>query len=260
MMASFAVAGPPYTIDGDLTDWGITPFTDWAPDSPTAECEVHDFNGLNPIDNPDPYPDSPYGNELFDVEMMCFDDYTGIAYFASVTSMPPGGDSGYIMGDLALDIDADSTTGEYGYEYGIKLIGPDKGMICYMPDWHPVTDILINTPGSFTCDGPSSVVQPVKADVSYVNAGITDYPIGCTSGDFCYDNYIIEIKAMKSMIGLPEGESGPVHFTQSCGNDDIHLWITWDYALPEFVSAGVPLLILVLAPGLSYVFVRKRRK
>ncbi len=259
MMASFAVAGPPYTIDGDLSDWGIVPFSDWVADSPTADCVVHDYDGTNPVDNPSPY-DYPYGGELFDIEMMCFDDGPGVAYFATVTSMPEAGYGSYLMGDLALDMDSDGTTGEYGYEYGIKMTGPNKGLICYMPNWYPATDIHINDPSTFTCDGASSVAYIEKAMVSWANAGVNDYAAGCSPvGGVCLRNWVIEVKVKKALIGLPEGDTGAIHFTQSCGNDDIELYIDWDYALPEFVTMGVPLLILLLAPGMAYVFVRKRR-
>jgi len=256
MVASYASA---YTVDGSLSDWGITPFTDWTPDSPTAECQVHDYDGTNPIDNPSPYPDSPYGGELFDIEMMCFDDAPGMAYFASVVSMGPNGYGSFSMGDLALDLDSNPSTGMLGYEYGIKINGSNRGDICYLPKWHNATDIKPNSPAYFTCDGPGSVLKGEKATVKYVDAGIKDYPAGCTSGPHCTHNYIIEVGVKKSLIGLPEGDSGPIHMTQNCGNDDIHLWIDWDYQLPEFVSAAVPLLILIGAPTAAFVLVRKKK-
>jgi hypothetical protein len=256
MLASYAAA---YTVDGSLSDWGITPFTDWTPSSATANCEMHDYNGTNPIDNPSPFPDSPYGGELFDIELMCFDDAPGMAYFGSVVSMPPTGYGTYTMGDLALDLDANPSTGMLGYEYGIKLTGPDAGQICYLPKWKNATDIKPNSPGQFTCDGVGSVIKGEKATVKYVSAGIKDYPIGCTSGSHCLQNYVIEVGVKKSLIGLPEGTSGPIHLSQNCGNDDISLWITWNHQLPEFVTAGVPLLILVLAPAAAFVLVRKRQ-
>jgi len=33
-MSGTAWAG--YTIDGSLSDWGVTPFTDWAPNPPAS--------------------------------------------------------------------------------------------------------------------------------------------------------------------------------------------------------------------------------
>jgi len=260
MIASYASA---YAVDGNLADWGITPFTDWVPSSPTANCIEHDYDGTNPLDNPSPYPDSPYGGELFDIEMMCFDDAPGMAYFTSLVSMGPQGYGTYFMGDLALNLDNNPATGMLGYEYGIKLTnknGGQIGQICYLPNWHNVTDIKPYSPAYFTCDGPGSLLKGEKATVKYVDAGIKDYPVGCTSGGTCLPNYVIEIGAKKALLGMPAtGLSNPIHLTQICGNDDIELTIDWDHALPEFVSAGVPLLILVLAPAAAFAYVKKRK-
>ena len=31
-----------YVIDGDLSDWGVTPFTDWAPNRSTVDYVIED--------------------------------------------------------------------------------------------------------------------------------------------------------------------------------------------------------------------------
>lgn len=245
-----------YTVDGDLSDWGVDPFVDWVPDSPTADWAEEDYDGTNPEPGPT-YP-NPYGGELFDYEAMYFDDYYdgvlgGMAYFATVTSIGPDGYGSYVAGDLALDTNDDGDP-----EYGIKLVGPDKGQVCLNPNWISASDITANDPTSFTCDGPSSVVTGM-ADVAYVNAGIKDYPAGCTSGPGCLDNYIVEVAVKKVYIGLPEmGETSQLHITQSCGNDAIDIDIDWDYQLPEFASMLAPLFILLTVPSAAYVMVKKR--
>ena len=80
----------------------------------------------------------PFGGEYNDLEAIFFDQDANYIYIAVVTSENPdsGGDSA--PGDLALNMDRSSATGEYGYEYGVK-IGTATGLsqwdICYMPDW-----------------------------------------------------------------------------------------------------------------------------
>ena len=254
IMVMPVMAVSPYTVDGDLSDWGVTPFTDWVCDSSTCDMVEEDFNGTNPEPG---YPPIPYGGELFDMEAMYFDDYYddilgGMAYFGIVVSMPPGGYGPYHMGDLGIDTDNDPATGEYGFEYGIKLTDPNKGQVCYMPDWHKtVHGILANSPANFTCDGPSSVVMGT-ADVVYVDANIPE------PSDSSH-NYIIEIGVRKVLIGLPEmGDTSELHATQSCGNDLIELEVDWDYPLPEFVMGGVAVAILLISPAFGYLLYKRR--
>ena len=48
------------TVDGDLTpDWGVTPFSDWVPDSPLVA-----YTQGNNVTNPG------YGGERYDVEAL----------------------------------------------------------------------------------------------------------------------------------------------------------------------------------------------
>ena len=262
VMATYASA---YTVDGSLSDWGVTPFSDWVPDSSTANYVVEDYDGTNKEPGPPGYPDTPYATEEFDIEAMYFDDFYdeslgGMAYFASVVSMGPdglkdnNGNVEYFIGDMAID-----PTNDGVFEYGIKVTGPDKGLVYYKPQWHDATDIKPFSPAWFECNGPDSQVMGT-ADVSYQNAGVKDYPVGCFGTYGCLDNYIIEIGVKKAYIGLPEqGETNRLHITQNCGNDDIDLEITWDYQLPEFISAAVPFLVLLLVPAAAYAFVTRRK-
>lgn len=250
-----------YSIDGDLSDWGVIPFTSWTPSSTTADFVVEDFPISDPV--------WPLGGEVFDMEALYFDDYYstsigGWAYFALVLSMPPGGayigSTLYTVGDLALDIDNDPSTGEYGYEYGIKIEGPDKGMVCYKPNWHKTT-VVAKSPGLFTCDGSDSVVigGAGTAQIAYVNANRKDYPIDCTFGGECKDNYVIEIGVRKGYLGLPEEKhTSNMHITQTCGNDEIELEFDWDFPAPELISAV--LAIALISPAFIYLLVKRKKR
>jgi hypothetical protein len=290
-----------YTIDGDISDWGVNltaglsgNASAWVPIVNTTDWKVEnnidddcvpntwqygscvDWTGYNAkgvhieghgtaySDYDEPASivggrkyDGPAGGEPYDIEALYFDDTTGYVYFVIVTSMP---ETGYIdqygryttTGDLALDLDRNSGTGEYGYEYGIKTHGPNKGQICYLPKWslpHSSMGFPSNAPSTMTCNGSSSVVTGT-ASVVYANSGKSD------NGR---SNYIIEIKARKIYIGAPaKGDLGNLHTTITCGNDEIEIGdYTYDFPAPEFSSIGVPLVVLLIAPTLAFIVSRR---
>lgn len=242
-----------YTIDGDLSDWGVTPFVDWVPDTGTVEYTEEDFDGTNAEPGPSAlFPGGyPYGGEGYDIEAIYFDDAAGIAYFAIVLSIPESGYSnGIIPGDLALDIDNDPSTGEYGFEYGVKLTGDKKGFVCYNPDWtHPGCN-----PKWGWCD--ESKLSVMECPIGYSGRGVFVYEKAGVN-DNGRPNYIIEGKVLKSLIGLPQqGDVSQLHAANSCGNDFIELEYRWDFPVPEFVSALVPLIVLLTVPTLAYFSVR----
>ena len=200
---------------------------------------------------------APSGGEHFDIEAMYFGDDAHYAYFAIITSMSEDGyyflphGHTFKAGDLALDLDRDSTTGEYGYEYGIKLIGPEKGQICLNPDWSlpdANTGFPSNAPSEFTCPFGHVVGN---ASVVYVNAGTPDHGA---------DNYIIKISVHKSYIGNPtKGQLGDFHVAMSCGNDVIELnSYQWDYPAPEFPMQAIPAVIFAISPLFGYIIARRR--
>ncbi|MFH0860158.1 MAG: hypothetical protein V1921_03060 [Candidatus Altiarchaeota archaeon] len=174
-------------------------------------------------------------------------------YFAIVTSMP---ELGYTdawgrhadTGDLALDLDRNSGTGEYGYEYGIKTHGSSKGQICYLPDWslpNSGDGFPASAPSTMSCTGSESVVKG-SAETVYANAGSSDNGVS---------NYIIEIKVPKNLIGSPvQGDIGDLHSTVTCGNDVIEIdHYSFDFPVPEFFSVLVPLMILLTVPTILYL-------
>ena len=202
--------------------------------------------------------DGRAGGEPYDLEAMYFDDVPGYAYFAIVTSMA---ESGYTdrwgrhtdTGDLALDLDRDDSTGEYGYEYGIKTSGPQRGLVCYLPHWtlpNANNGFPSSAPSTMNCSWPNSKVMG-WADVVYNNAGAADYT---------FPNYVIEIRVDKRFIGSPaKGDISDLHTTITCGNDIIEIGgYSYDFPAPEYASAAVPALILILAPAAAYLAARKR--
>ncbi len=256
LFAVFALVSPvaAYTIDGDLSDWGVTPFTDWVPNNGTIDYTEDNA----PLGADIGSGSIPSGGELFDLEAIYFDDdgaigVAGNAYFAVVTSMPEGGSasvgwsSNYTMGDLALDIDNDGVN-----EYGIKILGPGKGMICHNPKWKNATMPGPGTgyPYEFTCDNPDSNVTGY-ANVVYASSAVTESVIPPT--------YIIEISAPKSALGSPsQYQMSHTDVTLSCGNDLIRIDYDWDFPAPAFPAAAVPLGIVLFAPVGAYFFARRQ--
>lgn len=92
-----------YTIDGNLGDWGVTPYTDWVPDSGTADWKEE--NNVAP-------PPSGVFLEAWDIEAMYFDNNDDYLFFAMVVSKQQN--SGW--GDLAIDLNGDGVD-----EFGVDL-------------------------------------------------------------------------------------------------------------------------------------------
>jgi hypothetical protein len=246
-----------YTIDGDLSDWGVTPFTSWAPSSPTADYTEDNWAHGSDIGSGS----MPSGGETFDLEAIYFDDdgalasngsesVNGKAYFAVVTSMPPAPvwSAGYTMGDLALDIDNDGS-----YEYGIKILGSGRGMVCHNPKWKLAPDMGgsgTGYPYEFSCDGPTSNVTGY-ADVAYVRSAVNESSVPAT--------YVIEIGVWKSFLGSPaQYQMSETDVSLSCGNDLIQIGYDWDFPAPAFPAEAVPVAIALFAPVAAFVASRKK--
>ena len=242
-----AVSAYPVDINGDLGDWGVTPFSHWQPDSLTARWQEDNYTGSGSF---------PNGGEDFDIETLYadIDCDTGFLYLAVILSMPqagvddPYGRQGvhYFAGDIALDLDNDSSTGEYGYEYGLGTHFDSVGQVLFNPDWElpsAAYGIPANTPstmvdGTYVADGL----------IAYVNAGDLE-----GNGT---DTYIIEASILLSDLGvvLEEGDEIGVHFTIDCGNDVIDLDCPVGAPVPE------PYTLLGIGMGLVVVTGVARRK
>ena len=208
----------PTTVDGNLSDWGVSVFADMTPD-------------LGVLYNIENYPlaDRPSGGELYDAEAIySYRDSYNDLWFAIVTSFPSTGFgynsitniASYIPGDLAISMDSlGAGTGEYGYEYGFALTDVQPltlenhnvtpGTLYSVTDWAEGTVLPDNSPTYIVSGSAVSTGQ-----VSYVNAGVTE------NG---FDTWIIE----GVISGLPwsnvDGNNAFLHWTQSCGNDAIDL-------------------------------------
>ncbi len=231
LLCLFQASAWDYTVDGELNDWGVIPFSDWEPTSDTADYIVEDFGSGA---------DRPWGGEKWDIEAMYFDNNYENAYFAIITSHPNDGSVSTTMGDLALDINNDGR-----YEYGIKTTGGNKGQICYKPKWKK--KLFSRGPATFRCNGANSQVMPDEALVIWKQAD--QYDNG-------YANYVIEVEASVNSLGNPTNEQlSNAHTSMSCLNDVIELEpFEWDFDVPEFSVIGA--LVVLIGAG---IFISRKR-
>lgn len=209
------------SIDGDLSDWGVSPFTDMVPDFGIYAVENYPGSGPTPV-----------GGELYDVEAMYSYRDGADLYFAIVTSFPNLGE-GYwdsnkstwiIPGDLAISLDDPQAggTGEFGYEYGFTvtdLVNRNSGgWDHYVNNATLYGDVDWADANVYAENSPAYIITGTElatGSVAYVDAGITE------NG---YATFIIE----GMITGLnwdPDNDSNyaNLHWTMECGNDAIDL-------------------------------------
>lgn len=269
-----AVPATAYTIDGDLSDWGLAKLnTDdwsvegtWIPNWHVTYIVEDNYNPLHGIlpsgvhikgigDSYTFYDEEklvlkatgtlvsePWGGENYDLEALYFDQDSSNIYLAVVTSLDPNGQGDKRPGDIALNIDGSLATGDLGYEYGIKIspIYPGQGDIISMPEWEKIGYLL-----------------PVKPDIIKTGTGTkvgevqmaAFFPLAMN--DNGYPNYVIEMAIPKDILGV-DGQQvsfAAVMTVDNCINEHIYV--------PEFPTVAVSLAVII---GLVFaVFVMRER-
>ncbi len=190
-----------YTIDADLSDWGVTPFVNWAA-AGTAEWKQ--------TDNKNIYLADAYG-EPFDFEAMYFDD-DGLNFYAAVVTSYP------ILGALGLDITGDMTISSHGVVSGLDVVvQPLTGEVLYNPSW---TDTTYKEWSDGWQGSPYFASGGTLLGTATV--AIKNYP-GMENG-----TYIMELSIPRSIFsGYGNidniGDLLSLHITEWCGNDSINL-------------------------------------
>ena len=294
MILALALAVPvaaSYTVDGDLSDWRITPAelnrglndssiagqsgdpNAWVPDSDTADWIVED--------NRDP--DTPGWGSYYGVHIKG----TGSSYstydeplvhldppHCDITYPEPYGGEAYDVEAMYFDDDeyyayfaivvsSETYLGDFylevnGEEYGIVLkdryyAGLYQGEIYRGPDWIPSDDVCEVKKVMINSSAPGTYVG--MAEVAIGDTGIYDF----NSTDYNYTNYVVEIGVRKTLIGCPENCTfSDISYACSCGNDHIENEVHYDYpCIPEFLTVAIPAGMVI---GLVYIWKRRQRK
>ena len=273
-----------YTIDGNLSDWGVDLTGNWSLNETWVPNDGIEFIVENNYDPNTPTYAWNYGQTqdsrfqgvhikgiapnytVYDepvvwcggsISAYVAEPYGGEQYDLEAKYLDQDNNYIYVAivtsvppnnasGDLALDLDGNKSTGKWGYEYGVKLTGQNQWDIVYLPNWKPNYLIENNSPGIF--EGYQSGGGKVgEATGAYV-AGPT-----CTEGPFMdrgKPTYIIEMAIPKSAVGVTGYLSqGMIHHTDACGNDTI------DNPIPEFMTVVIPAAALI-----CFVFFIHRRR
>ncbi|KQC04055.1 MAG: hypothetical protein APR53_00225 [Methanoculleus sp. SDB] len=271
-----APATAAYTIDGDLTDWGLAKLnTDpwsaegtWLPNWHVAYIIEDNYNpnhnrlpdgvhirgmGSNYVFYDEPKEilknsggtlvSEPYGGEGYDLEALYFDQDDDNIFIAIVTSLDPevmAGDSR--PGDLAMNLDLNPSSGDLGYEYGVKVtVG--QGDIVMDPVWQKTGYLL-----------------PVRPDVivsgTVVGTADVAFPKGLgawlTAMDNSKPNYVIEMAIPKTAVGLATGDQvsfSSIMYADNCINE--HIFV------PEFPTIAISLGLMI---GLIFTIFVVRKK
>ncbi len=188
-----------YTIDANLADWGVTPFTDWVPNGDADYEETNDMNKYG-----------GYWSEGYDWEALYFDDDGLNFYFAGVTSYYWGPYTR--LGDLGIDLNNDSTIAGNGVvtglEHAVKMRGTDAGDVLANPTW---SNTSFGTGSPYRASGGTVLGSATIA--------VKHYPL-MESG-----TYIFEASVPRNIFPAlyDRGHQVTSHMATHCGNDSINL-------------------------------------
>ncbi|MFH1752747.1 MAG: PEP-CTERM sorting domain-containing protein [Candidatus Omnitrophota bacterium] len=139
-----ASAAHAYIPDGDLSDWGVTPFVDWVPDSVTADYKLGDDTWRNYTDAA--IKGASWWKEAHDIEALYFDDFycpldgTHYLSFALVTSNRYA--NTWASEDMGISLD-----GNAHYEYALDVQSSAVNTLVQSPVYS-----VNNTPATYTPD------------------------------------------------------------------------------------------------------------
>ncbi|MCX5666169.1 MAG: PEP-CTERM sorting domain-containing protein [Candidatus Omnitrophica bacterium] len=200
--------------DGGLTEWGVTPGTDWNPNSgiySTIEPQGNDFF-LNP----------GYGGHMYDVEAMYAATVGDNLYFAVVTGFPIGTThDGNRAGDIAFKF------GNSTYAYGIETTGDGgrvKGGLYKVTDWGQGYNYWGSWGGHSGWYGgvyagaPTEILTTDATWTPYTDGGLNLNYYNYQNGNY---HYIIEGYVPKIAFGdaWSHNDTFTMHWTETCGND-----------------------------------------
>jgi hypothetical protein len=261
-----------YTIDGDLSDWGVTLYSDLVPSSATADWH----NGTG-----DEYGGSFNYFGTYDLKVMYFDNDDDNFYFAVAGAPLYGagnGTNGWSGneyddpgGDLILDMDGDMSAGTReivsGLDHGVRVTtgSSPRAVGEIIRPVAPYSEGAANSGWIDTVlydgddpwdDGTDDALGDGLYQASpwlvWSGTDVGDAAVAWSNGS----SGVLEVAIARSLFpGIGEGDEIGIHMTMWCGNDSINLMGTVDGAPPPPPPPppppGVPAPGAVLLAGLG---------
>ena len=254
-------------VDGDLSDWGITPGSDWVPDV-ESDYWVEDFVDYNNSG----YVGPAYGGQPYDFEALYSRIENNNLYIALVSGMPnygaypvysasgtPDYSAFQVPGDLAID-----STGDGIFDIGIELTGysknnpndNDNSEMTYNPS-------LIGNVYRMLGDDAWNKGLPISGytitEIDYYESQLLEY-LDKTVVYYLQSedpaHWIIETSISLDLLGTPEDTLLTVHWTQTCGNDIGEVSTLYTSAVPPEDSVPEPGTLVLILSSLLGVGIR----
>jgi len=212
------VNAAPFTIDGDLNDWGVSHngnAADWTPDAGILYTVEDQYkNRLEP----------GYGGQRYDAEAIYAHKGTENLSIALATGHDPetrNNRHNYGAGDFAIDFGRDGS-----YEVGIN-IKPSWDVFGVIAGVYKVTEWAYGlwaddtTPGYVNAEHPTSIVTGDLLGLA--NLAISGPQTGFGAWNENHQHYFYEMSLNLDLLTAAgwQGESFNIHWTQNCGNDSI---------------------------------------
>jgi hypothetical protein len=242
-----------YTIDGSLSDWGVTPFTDWVPTPGVAYEQTDNVNKYNV---------GQY-SEAYDFEALYLAQDTDHYYIGLVSSYPfrplqytgnwpnlwEGGDGGDIFLDVTGDMQVSPHGVVSGLDYVIQVASTQLPGGIRTGTWRD-THLVDNKGGSGFWPGEGWQGSPYQLDLTQPSTLVGWASVAIAVQDYAGEDntYIVEMAVPKSVLS---GDILGVHVSTWCGNDSINLQIP---------AAPAPGALLLVGLGTSLVgWIRSRK-
>lgn len=243
-------------VDGNVSDWGVTPGSDWTP-SVNVFSWVEDWTGI-PTNG---YVSPGYGGQKYDVEGVYATFSNNNLYTAIVLGLPPNGASAngqyYYPGDLAISADGDLV-----FEFGIELTGytdgyPPDGTVTYQ--YHVPGDVgkvYSVTSGGWNNGlnwGTATTVVELAHNASNTEVHQTTVVY---IQDGSSEHYVIETSVPISLLDLEIGDEIIIQFSATCGNDVGRL----SFFFPgQTIEIPEPMTIISILMGIASLFICKKQ-
>lgn len=246
LVMGFSMHAAAYTIDADLSDWGLQRngnAADWTPHALAKAWAVEDQTGGR-----GGYLTPGYGGQAYDVEALYVAYDTSYLYLALVTGHNPlTSDSGnnFAPGDFAVDFGRNGS-----YEFGLETTGSNgtpQGGLYAVSEWGAGLWLAAN-------EGPTSILDGIllgTGDVAYTTTGISN--MGIHTAD---QHYFYEARIPVALFGTywGNGDAFDVHWTMNCANDSLIVDPVPGANVPE------PATLALVPLGLLGMMVLARRR